>query len=119
MASCQAWHSALQMPDSGKWFPSALRWWRSAYNPIPDILLCGTDPVSYTHLGESGLDLTPWLKVIPDTALVMPEIPNRDRNEKFGQFEYQARTLEECKRCLLYTSASLPVERQSIKCIFE
>ena len=48
--------------------------------------------------GESGLDLTPWLKVIPDTALVMPEIPNRDRNEKFGQFEYQARTLEECKR---------------------
>lgn len=48
--------------------------------------------------GESGLDLTPWLKVVPDTAIVMPEIPNAPRNAQYGQFEYNCRTLEECKR---------------------
>ena len=48
--------------------------------------------------GESGLDLTKWLEVIPDTAVIMPEIPNQDRNALYGQFEYNYRTLEECKR---------------------
>ena len=48
--------------------------------------------------GESGLDLTKWLEVIPDTAVIMPEIPNQDRNALYGQFEYSCRTLEECKR---------------------
>ena len=48
--------------------------------------------------GESGLDLTKWLEVIPDTAVIMPEIPNQDRNALYGQFEYNCRTLEECKR---------------------
>lgn len=38
--------------------------------------------------GESGLDLTKWLEVIPDTAVIMPEIPNQDRNALYGQFEY-------------------------------
>ena len=48
--------------------------------------------------GESGLDLKPWLKAVPGTALVMPEIPNRERSARYGQFEYSCRTLEECRR---------------------
>ena len=47
--------------------------------------------------GESGIDLTKWIRVIPDTVLVTPEIPNRERTQKWGSFEYACRTLEACK----------------------
>ena len=57
--------------------------------------------------GESGIDLTKWIKVIPDTVLVTPEIPNRFRTEKWGSFEYACRTLEACKN--YYRENHLPL----------
>ena len=49
-------------------------------------------------MGETGIDYTPWLKVIPDDVMCTPEIPNRERQGEWGSMEYAARTLEECKR---------------------
>ena len=47
--------------------------------------------------GESGIDLAKWIRVIPDTVEIMPEIPNRERTEMWGQFEYACRALSACK----------------------
>lgn len=47
--------------------------------------------------GESGVDLTPWIQAIPQETLCVPEIPNREREENLGAFEYACRTLEACK----------------------
>lgn len=57
--------------------------------------------------GESGLDLTPWLKVIGDHVIVVPEIPNKQRTQLYGECEYNYRTLEECKR--YYRTHQIPL----------
>lgn len=57
--------------------------------------------------GETGIDFSDFVRAIPDTAIVMPEIPHRGRTEAWGQLEYAARTLEACKK--YYRDNNIPL----------
>lgn len=57
--------------------------------------------------GESGVDISEYVRAIPDTALIMPEIPNPERVGAWGEFEYNCRTLEICKQ--YYRDHNIPL----------
>ena len=57
--------------------------------------------------GESGVDISDYIRAIPDTALVYPEIPNKERVAAWGEFEYNCRMLEACKK--YYRDHNIPL----------